>query len=287
MQPPFPSPVPTWHNALYPAVDPSNRSQSHKGQTVVITGAGSGIGRMTARAFAVAGASHIVLIGRVLSKLEETKSQISIDCQISIFAADVADEAAMKRIADAVGMWDVLIMNAGYLPDPSPAAKARLDDYWASYEINVKSLIIGAKVFFPTANPARAAALATVAGALVLPTKAVLGLSGYLVAKLAAVKTMEFLAAENSNIFCAAVHPGMVDTDIFRKSGATPDMMPMDDVGLPAGFMVWLTLPEAHFLNGRLVWANWDVEELKNQAQEISSGSTMTAGIEGWPFSHT
>lgn len=88
---------------------------------------------------------------------------------------------------------------------------------------------MGAKAFFSTANPARAAALATVAGALVFPTKTLVGLSGYLVAKLAAVKTMEFLAAENPNIFCAAVYLGMVDTDIFRKSGATPDMVPMDD----------------------------------------------------------
>jgi hypothetical protein len=51
--------------------------------------------------------------------------------------------------------------------------------------------------------------------------------------------------------------------------------------------MVWLTLPEAQFLNGKLVWANWDVDELKAKADEISAGSQMTAGIDGWPFSYT
>lgn len=76
-----------------------------------------------------------MLIGRDSSKLEETKSQVSSDCQISTFAADVTDEAAVQRIADAVGTWDVLIVNAGYLPAPSPAAKAHLDDYWKSYEV--------------------------------------------------------------------------------------------------------------------------------------------------------
>ncbi|KAL9111037.1 MAG: hypothetical protein Q9227_004470 [Pyrenula ochraceoflavens] len=166
-------------------------------------------------------------------------------------------------------------MNAGYLPAPGPAIETDLDEYWKSYETNVKSLVVSAKAFFPTANPVRAAALASVAGALVFPTKTVVGLSGYLVAKLAAIKAIEFLAVENPNIFCTAVHPGMVDTDIFRKSGE-----------LAAGFMVWLTLPEAQFLNGKIVWANWDVEELKAKAEEISSGSLMTVRIEGWPFSY-
>jgi NAD(P)-dependent dehydrogenase (short-subunit alcohol dehydrogenase family) len=62
-----------------------------------------------------------------------------------------------------------------------------------------------------------------------MPTKMLLGLSAYQNSKLAVVKTMEYLALENPNIFCVAVHPGMVDTDIFRKSGATPDMLPMDN----------------------------------------------------------
>ena len=94
----------------------------------------------------------------------------------------------------------------------------------------------------------------------------------------------------------------MVDTEIFRKSGATPDMLPMDDgksnfvhdsgkllrsdiVKLSAAFTVWITLPEAQFLNGKWVWVNWDVEELEAKAEEISSGTQFTAGIYGWPFS--
>jgi len=54
----------------------------------------------------------------------------------------------------------------------------------------------------------------------------------------------------------------------------------------PAHFLVWLASPEAAFLRGRLVWANWDVEELKSQAEEIQSGQKMTAGIVVWPYPH-
>ena len=53
---------------------------------------------------------------------------------------------------------------------------------------------------------------------------------------------------------------------------------------LPAEFMVWLTSPEAAFLNGRCAWANWDVDELKAKADKIESGLLLTAGVYGWPF---
>ena len=55
-------------------------------------------------------------------------------------------------------------------------------------------------------------------------------------------------------------------------------------VQLPAHFMLWLSSPEAAFLKGRLVWANWDVDELKSQVKEIQSGQQSTSGIIGWPY---
>lgn len=45
---------------------------------------------------------------------------------------------------------------------------------------------------------------------------------------MAMVKTLEFLATENQGIFVASVYLGMVDTGIFRKSGAKLEMLPMD-----------------------------------------------------------
>jgi hypothetical protein len=39
---------------------------------------------------------------------------------------------------------------------------------------------------------------------------------------------MEFLAAENPTVFAAALHPGMVDTNILRSSGADPGKLPID-----------------------------------------------------------
>jgi hypothetical protein len=53
---------------------------------------------------------------------------------------------------------------------------------------------------------------------------------------------------------------------------------------LPAGFGMWATKPEAKFLSGKTVFANWDVEELKGMKDEVANG--LTFGLQGWPFPH-
>jgi hypothetical protein len=55
-------------------------------------------------------------------------------------------------------------------------------------------------------------------------------------------------------------------------------------VSLPASFNVWLASPEARFLKGKFLWANWDVNELKAKAQEIEAGAQFSIGLVGWPF---
>jgi hypothetical protein len=55
-------------------------------------------------------------------------------------------------------------------------------------------------------------------------------------------------------------------------------------VSLPASFNVWLASPEARFLKGKFLWANWDVDELKARAAEIEAGTLLSVGLVGWPF---
>jgi NAD(P)-dependent dehydrogenase (short-subunit alcohol dehydrogenase family) len=287
-KPPYPSLTPTWHNDIYPAIDYSNPSLSQQGKTIVIIGAGSGIGRESALGFAAAGAKHVVLVGRNEAKLQEVESAIatlSKDTKVSVHRADATDEAAIKSVAEAVGSWNAVLHCAGYMNKPGMAVTADLDDYWKSFEVNLKSALIVAKSFLPTADSTHAAFLTYIGGSVVFPTQMLVGLSGYLVAKLALAKTIEFLALENPHVSFLAVHPGMVDTDLFRASGATPDMLAMDTPKLSAGFSLWAALPEAKFLSGKFIWANWDVEELKNLKEEIS-GNKLTFGVEGWPFPH-
>lgn len=91
-------------------------------------------------------------------------------------------------------------------------------------------------MFLPTANPSHASIVALTTGTTALPAVALPGLSAYMASKLAQTKIIEFLAAENPNIFAVTLHPGMVETDIFTKSGAKAEALPMDKGAVPLSF---------------------------------------------------
>ncbi|KAI1394368.1 putative NADP(+)-dependent dehydrogenase [Hypoxylon trugodes] len=285
MQPPFPSPTSTWHNDSYSSISPKRLELSAEGKIVIIAGAGSGIGRETAVAFASANASQIVLLGRTKAYLEATASLLPKTVTTSIFAVDITQEKSLEQVASSVGTWDILIIASAYQPTPKPLASADIGDWWQAFETNTKGGFLGIKVFLPTANKSHATVLALTTGITGLPPSMLPGLSAYMASKLAQTKLIEFLASEQPSIFAATVHPGLVETEIFARGGGTTDALPMDKVQLPAHFLVWMSSQEAKFLNGRSVWANWDVEELKTKAATIQSGMLMTSGIVGWPYS--
>lgn len=170
----------------------------------------------------------MVLIGRTESSLQETAALIKTDTKVDVFSASVTDEVRLKEIAESVGDWDVLLLNAAHRLTPGPIVSASLQDWWQHYETNVKSIIIATQTFVPKAK-AGAALYAITAGAYVMPPAYTPGLSSYLTSKVAQSKVLEFVAAENPNLFVCTLHPGMIETDVFRSSGADPQQLPMDD----------------------------------------------------------
>lgn len=168
------------------------------------------------------------MIGRTESSLQETAALIKTDTKVDIFSASVTDEIRLKEIAELVGDWDVLLLNAAHRLTPGPIVTASLQDWWQHYETNVKSIVIASQTFIPKAK-AGAALYAITAGAYVMPPAFTPGLSSYLSSKVAQSKVLEFVAAENPNLFVCAVHPGMIETDVFRSSGADPQQLPMDN----------------------------------------------------------
>ena len=44
-------------------------------------------------------------------------------------------EAQMKHVAESVGAWDVLILNAGNIGEPGEVARSSLLDLWGCYEV--------------------------------------------------------------------------------------------------------------------------------------------------------
>jgi len=61
--------------------------------------------------------------------------------------------------------------------------------------------------------------------------------------------------------------------------------MSVDTPVLPAHFTRWLASFEAGFVRYKLVWCNWDVEELEAKATEIKESDLFTPSAVGWPYS--
>ena len=151
-------------------------------------------------------------------------------------------------------------------------------------QTNVKSIYIAAQAFIATANPSATFISVNAAGA-VLPASIGAGLTGYMTSKIAAAKLIEYLAHEHPHLFVYSVHPGVIDTNLLRKAGLHESKLPQDTVELPAHFMVWLSgKAEKGYLRGRLVWCNWDVEELGEMATRIEEEELFSVGMIGYPF---
>lgn len=114
---------------------------SHRGQVVVVTGAGSGIGRATAIAFAKRGAS-MALCGRRREPLDETARQCEVAGGKSlVVVADVGNQEQVKALFDATvgrfGRIDVLFNNAGGGTKPAPIENVPLDQWAAILAANI------------------------------------------------------------------------------------------------------------------------------------------------------
>lgn len=225
-----PSLTRTFHHATYPAISPTNASLSATGKTVFITGAGAGIGLATARAFAAAGASTIAITGRTASTLRLAKNTIEAlhtGTTVLTFVADVTDQKAVDDAFNAVGRKvDILIHNAGYMPDPAPIAEAELKDWWSGFEINVKGAFIVVQAFLKVAA-ADAVVVDVTTG--IAHSASFPGFSGYGTSKLSEHKFFDGVQAENRNLHVVHVHPGVVKTDMGQKSIDAGAKFDMDD----------------------------------------------------------
>lgn len=107
------------------------------GQTIIVTGGGSGIGRCTAHELAALGA-HVVLVGRKAEKLEKTAGEIVEDGgSVSWHACDIREEEAVKTLVANIlaerGTIHHLVNNAGgQYPRPSPRSARRASRPWSA-----------------------------------------------------------------------------------------------------------------------------------------------------------
>ncbi|KAL8924488.1 MAG: hypothetical protein Q9172_002653 [Xanthocarpia lactea] len=287
---PFPSPTSTWHDRTYQTISPTRPELSAKGKTVVITGGGTGIGAETARYFAEAGASRIVLLGRREQPLLDTKASIELKfpgIQVVVSSTDVTKKsdvnaAFSKCVGD--GEIHVLVSNAAMIGPQNPIRDVDGDKFLDAIQQNLKGSLNAAQAFLRFAA-SDAVVIETNSSAAHINFAP--GFAAYSVAKLAVFRFWDALGFENPGLSVFHVQPGVVATDMNREAGGVDAVGFSDDVSLPASFNVWLASPEARFLKSKFLWANWDVDELKAKAKEVEGTTRFSIGLGGWPFGET
>lgn len=160
---------------------------------------------------------------------------------------------------------------------PAPAATADVDEYWRSFEVNIKGTLILFQAWqnhIGTHNPTFIS-VNTPAAHAAFPM-----VSAYGASKAGQAQLVAAMAAENPNIKIVSMHPGTIESEMNVKSG-----MPLskDDLSLPSSFAVWLAAPGNDFVHGRFLWAHWDVDELKAMEKEIRENEELLIGLTGWP----
>ncbi|WP_103333722.1 SDR family oxidoreductase [Pseudotabrizicola formosa] len=116
-------------------------------RSILITGAGSGIGRATARAFIAAG-WQVALVGRREDALRETAGTHDA----LVLPTDVTDEAqvdaAFARVAAQFGRLDVLFNNAGMSLPGKPIDEIAVADWLALSNVNITGMFLCARAAF-------------------------------------------------------------------------------------------------------------------------------------------
>ncbi|KAI9695790.1 MAG: hypothetical protein M1836_006056 [Candelina mexicana] len=292
----IPSFTETYHHESYSAISPLNPHLSLSGKNVLITGGGGGVGRATTIAFALAGASHIIITGRNTPTLEESRKAAlealsaqhkDSNTEIHTFVADITDEAGIaqlfKTIEQDIGNIDIMINNAGYLEKATRTIDMDISDSWLSMEINVKGTMIMSRAYVKhfTAQKIKEPIYINVTSATAHHTYPAGGAYG--AAKAASARLMDFVQLNHPELRVINLQPGVIKTAMSARSEMQVEVW--DNADLPAHFMVWLSSSEAEFLKGRFLWANWDVEELKAKKKEIEGNPILlTLTLGGWPF---
>ncbi len=189
------------------------------GRLVLVTGAGSGIGRATALAFAEAGARVVAVdrdTGAALRTAGEARARGAADAWAE--TADVADEQAVEKLAERVtaahGVVDVLVNNAG-VGLGGAFLDTTTEDWRRVLDVNLWGVIHGCLYFGRRmAERGQGGHIVNVASAAAFqPSRA---LPAYGASKAAVLMLSESLRAElaERGIGVTAVCPGFVNTGI-------------------------------------------------------------------------
>ena len=244
-------------------------AQGFAGKVVVVTGAGSGIGRASALLFAKLGAK--VHVADVNGESAEAVAR-EIGGRAKAHIVDVTDPEAVdafaSRVFDEDRRVDVLHSNAG-IGHAADIEQTTVEDWQRVIGVNLLGMAYVVQAFVPrmVAQDGRSSIVntASMAGLVAAP-----GMAPYSASKFGVVGMSESLNAElkEHGIHVCAVCPGIIDTPItrsaimrgefaekrdkaiefYRKRGASPDQVAEAVVNAVRKRKVVQTVPPSHVM---------------------------------------
>lgn len=224
-----------------------------------------------------------MLVARDAAKLEETAARINKShpsVETLVAPTDISSEESVSKLYEQIstkyGHADILVNNAAVNPAFGPMTETSPEQWWKGFEINARGPLIMTTHFLralPATSRGTIITITSGLGWLVSP-----GHSSYSLAKTMNVQMSAYVAAEHPNVTAVSLHPGIVPTDLttddFRRFA-------LDTPELVGGTVVWLATEKARFMNGRVMAANWHVEDLYERREEILKGNQLTLGLQG------
>lgn len=222
---------------------------------VIVTGAGSGMGRATARRFAARGAD--VAVADVDSEAGEATVELlreETDTEPIFVETDVSDgESVASMVAtaiDAFGRVDVLHNNAGIPQQSTPVEDVTEETFDRVIDVNLKSAFLGAKHVVPHMRELGGGVILNTASTAGIRPRT--GLSAYAPSKGGMITLTKQLAFElaAADIRVNAICPVATDTDMLPEFAggdlsveSMADTIPMgrlaepDDIAAAATFL--------------------------------------------------
>lgn len=238
--------------------DYSITPQTLANKTILITGAGAGIGRQAALTYAELGAT-VILLGKTVAKLEAVYDEILAQGypEPAIVPLDLKGSTKQNyidlaaTIANQFGQLDGALLNASMLGELTPFNQIHEQIWQDVMQVNVNAQFLLAQALIPVLLKADNASLIFTSSGVGNKGKAYWG--AYSVSKFATEGMMQVIADEyeNSTLRTNAINPGATNTNM--RSSAYPAEN-KETIALPIDIMplyVYLMADDSKAVNGQ------------------------------------